>query len=206
MRSDVREGLNGTDLRLRINVVDVADGTPLPGLKIDMWHADANGRYSGYDFDPDEQPVDVAFQPPTLEETFLRGAQVTDERGRVEFLTVFPGWYAARTPHIHVKVFRGDACVLTTQLFFSGKDSDRVFDAEAYRRRRAQDTRNHADPVIAIAKEPVDGCWVELAETAGGLLGKSVLALDPDALSDPRDAPKGYSPPLGGVIHGKPVR
>ena len=39
--------------------------------------------------------------------TFLRGIQLTDERGRVEFATVVPGYYMGRTNHIHFKVREG---------------------------------------------------------------------------------------------------
>ncbi len=43
--------------------------------------------------------------------TFLRGIQFTDERGRVEFATVFPGFYMGRTNHIHFKVREGGQVV-----------------------------------------------------------------------------------------------
>ena len=36
--------------------------------------------------------------------TWLRGVQQTDEDGIVEFETIVPGWYAGRTPHIHLRV------------------------------------------------------------------------------------------------------
>ena len=40
----------------------------------------------------------------TDDETFLRGIQLTDSEGMVEFLTKFPGYYVSRTTHIHVTV------------------------------------------------------------------------------------------------------
>jgi len=39
--------------------------------------------------------------------TFLRGIQFTDADGRVEFSTVFPGFYMGRTNHVHFKVREG---------------------------------------------------------------------------------------------------
>ena len=39
--------------------------------------------------------------------TFLRGIQFTDDQGRAEFATVFPGFYMGRTNHIHFKVREG---------------------------------------------------------------------------------------------------
>jgi protocatechuate 3,4-dioxygenase beta subunit len=35
---------------------------------------------------------------------FLRGIQGTDKLGRVEFRTLYPGWYSGRAIHIHLKV------------------------------------------------------------------------------------------------------
>lgn len=40
--------------------------------------------------------------------TWLRGVQQTDEDGMVEFETIVPGWYAGRTPHIHIRVSTHD--------------------------------------------------------------------------------------------------
>jgi hypothetical protein len=35
---------------------------------------------------------------------FLRGNQIADENGTVQFTTAYPGWYEGRAIHIHVKV------------------------------------------------------------------------------------------------------
>ncbi len=43
----------------------------------------------------------------TVGQTFLRGVQFTDKRGRVTFKTIYPGHYAGRTTHIHAKVHIG---------------------------------------------------------------------------------------------------
>ena len=207
IRSDIREGVAGLPLELDLKLVDAASGRPLPGLAVDIWHADAVGRYSGYDNDPDAQPLDVRFQPPTGSDTFLRGRQLADADGRLRFVTVYPGWYASRTPHIHLKVFDGLRCVLTTQLFLAEADSEAVFQRAApYARRVARDTRNGTDVVIARAHAEVDGCWVAIRNEAGGLHGDGVLSLIPAQTSEPVDAPPGFRPPIGGVAHDKRVR
>ncbi len=46
----------------------------------------------------------------------MRGTQVSDATGRVEFATLYPGWYRGRTVHIHVKVHVGGNEVHTGQL------------------------------------------------------------------------------------------
>jgi hypothetical protein len=40
---------------------------------------------------------------------FLRGVQITDNRGLVAFTTLYPGWYSGRAIHIHMKVHVGGA-------------------------------------------------------------------------------------------------
>src|SRR5262249_47377991 len=86
--------LNAVPLTLQLKVYRVNGSaiTPLTGAHVDVWHADANGVYS------DEQALNTAGQ------TFLRGYQVTDSSGAVQFTTIYPGWYRGRTVHIHFKV------------------------------------------------------------------------------------------------------
>ena len=66
--------------------------SPLAGAQVDLWHADAGGKYS------DENSEG------TSGETYLRGYQVTDSSGLASFKTIFPGWYSGRTVHIHAMV------------------------------------------------------------------------------------------------------
>lgn len=75
---------------------------PLAGAAVQIWHADADGRYDnrGYRF---------------------RGWQRTDEAGRWWFSTIVPAVYPGRTRHYHMKVERPSGDMLTTQLFFPGE-------------------------------------------------------------------------------------
>lgn len=97
---------------------------PLPGAIVDLWHADAGGRYdnAGYRF---------------------RGHQFTDADGRFGFLTVVPGLYPGRTRHLHVRVQAPGSRLLTTQLYFSGgaaNASDRIFDSRLTMDAQASDS------------------------------------------------------------------
>lgn len=208
MRRDVRDGVPGEELALSIRLVGSDNGEPLANLTVDIWQSDATGHYSGFDFDPDAQPEDVSFQPPQSTERFLRGRQIADSEGQVEFLTIFPGWYTSRSPHIHVKVFNDGICLLTTQLFFADGDASHIFsNSPDYARARPQDTFNGSDTVIAMVGKPVDGCWVEIDRSvAGQLRGEAIFAIDVTARSTPRDAPPGFRPPMGGISHQVPVR
>jgi protocatechuate 3,4-dioxygenase beta subunit len=133
IRSDIREDRAGTPLRLAIRVRDAAC-EPLPDAVVDIWHCDADGAYSGFEAASGER--------------FLRGTQVTDARGTVEFTTVYPGWYPGRTVHIHAKVHLDRSTVLTTQLYFDDAVSDRVFAQEPYTAQGERSQRNDGDGIF----------------------------------------------------------
>jgi hydroxyquinol 1,2-dioxygenase len=74
-----RDGL-GEALTVQ-GVVLGPDRRPLSGAVVEVWHANADGRYENQD--PDNQP-----------EHNLRGRFVTDVGGRFDFRTICPGGYA----------------------------------------------------------------------------------------------------------------
>lgn len=128
LRSNITEERPGLPLKLAIEIVRLPDCTALQGLTVEIWHCDAAGYYSGYSQATVRKPFDTLVDvisnsqdghiPPVDDEMFMRGGQVTDDRGMVEFESVFPGWYDPRLTHIHVKVSRDDKAFLTTQLYF----------------------------------------------------------------------------------------
>jgi protocatechuate 3,4-dioxygenase beta subunit len=129
-RADIRPdpasgaAVEGTPMTLALNVLAVSAGgcEPLEGAIVDVWHCDALGAYSGFS-DPRQ-----GFN--TVGEQWLRGFQTTDAGGRVEFMTIYPGWYEGRATHIHFKV-RKDNLEFTSQWFFDDALSDAVHDNEA---------------------------------------------------------------------------
>ena len=136
----------GSPLRLRVEVarVDGATCAPLPGAVVDVWQCDALGVYS------DVRDFGGRFD--TRGRKFLRGYQLTDERGRAEFLTIYPGWYEGRAVHIHFKVrlVEGGRTrhELTSQLYFDDAVTDRVHALPPYSRRGRRTTRNDADRIF----------------------------------------------------------
>lgn len=117
-RNDIAEGRPGMALNLRIQVTDAAC-VPIPGARVDIWHCDADGVYSGY-------PRQLGGLD-TTGLTFLRGTQMADGDGIASFATIFPGWYPGRTPHIHFKAFPDPGRVLTGQLFFADELSQEIY-------------------------------------------------------------------------------
>ncbi|MFI8182411.1 intradiol ring-cleavage dioxygenase [Actinacidiphila glaucinigra] len=120
VRRDITEGRQGIPLLLRIAVHGVASSGPVAGAKVDVWHCDAGGHYSGHlDEDPDRphENTSLASRPATDEQRFLRGVQITDSMGVAEFATIYPGWYYSRSIHVHVKIHVGDQEVYVGQLY-----------------------------------------------------------------------------------------
>jgi protocatechuate 3,4-dioxygenase, beta subunit len=96
-------------------------GEPVRGAKLEVWQANAAGRYT-HPNDANPAPLDPNFEGFAL--------LTTDAEGRYRFKTIKPGGYPAapgliRPPHIHFDV-RGEVDVLVTQMYFQGEpDNDR---------------------------------------------------------------------------------
>lgn len=139
IRRDIREDRDGMTLRLALRVRDAGSCEPLQDAVIDIWHADARGAYSGFDRGAGGAPTDTRY---------LRGAQVTNAEGIVEFTTIYPGWYPGRAAHIHVKAHVEADTVLTTQLYFDDALSDRVYATRPYSARGTRHQRNDSDAIF----------------------------------------------------------
>jgi protocatechuate 3,4-dioxygenase beta subunit len=95
------------------------DGRAIPESLIEIWQANAAGRYA-HERDQHEAPLDPHFSG--------IGRVMTDANGAYRFLTVKPGAYpwrnhynAWRPPHIHFSLFGpGFATRLITQMYFPG--------------------------------------------------------------------------------------
>jgi protocatechuate 3,4-dioxygenase beta subunit len=95
------------------------DGRPLRGALIELWQANAAGRYR-HDVDRHPAPLDPNF--------YGAGRCLTDDEGRYRFVTVKPGAYpwpnhenAWRPAHIHFSLFgRTFTQRLVTQMYFPG--------------------------------------------------------------------------------------
>ncbi|HET6773898.1 MAG TPA: intradiol ring-cleavage dioxygenase [Acidimicrobiales bacterium] len=172
VRRDITEGLPGRPLRLGIRVVDAAC-QPVAGAVVDVWHADVDGDYSGF-ADGSGSAEDAAAGT-----TFLRGSQVADGAGIVEFGTVYPGWYQGRAVHIHVKAHLDGTTVLTSQLYFSEDVTDEVHAREPYVAHRTRDTRNEDDPIAGNPQAA--GNLLATSSAGDGVLGLVVLGVDPEA-------------------------
>jgi protocatechuate 3,4-dioxygenase beta subunit len=143
IRSDPTDGRvkSGTPLALTLQVsrLSAGDCQPLPGAQVDIWHCDGLGVYS------DVQ--DPGFN--TIGQKFLRGYQITDARGEARFVTLYPGWYAGRTVHIHFKIRTAPVAqrsfAFTSQLYFDDGLTDRVHADPPYAAKGQRTARNQQD-------------------------------------------------------------
>lgn len=113
------EGSGGTASGEVINVFGTVfnqDGHPIAGAKIDLWQANALGRYMHGGDMREDLPLDPHFQGSAV--------LVTDSEGRYRFRTIRPGIYAfggtPRPRHIHFDITSRRAR-LTTQMYFPGE-------------------------------------------------------------------------------------
>ncbi len=93
-----------------------ADGKPIEDAMVDLWQANAAGRYRHHR-DKNRAPLDPNFQGWAIVKS--------GREGRFRFKTIFPGIYPAsaewlRPPHIHFKVSKSGYTDLTTQMYFPG--------------------------------------------------------------------------------------
>ncbi|MFC3180888.1 intradiol ring-cleavage dioxygenase [Cypionkella sinensis] len=166
LRSDITEGKPGLPLQLRLQVV-TADCAPVVGARVDVWHCDATGVYSGVQ--------NMGAGGDTTGQNFLRGTQMTDVAGVASFQTVFPGWYRGRTTHIHYKVFLDQRSVLTSQIFFDEAVIAEIYaEHSAYARRDKRDVMNVDDGIAADAGA---GAYARVRMTAPDGVAEAALVV-----------------------------
>ncbi|MEV4318823.1 intradiol ring-cleavage dioxygenase [Actinocrispum sp. NPDC049592] len=167
IRSDIREDRSGTPLLLAMRVRDAAC-KPLANAVVDIWHCDATGEYSGFE-------SGTQGGKRTDQKTYLRGAQVTNADGVVQFQTIYPGWYQGRAVHIHFKVHIDKATVLTSQLYFDEKVSDAVYTKQSYAAHNGRRTGNAQDGIF------VQGNVLTLTPQGDGYLGVMTVGVESQA-------------------------
>jgi protocatechuate 3,4-dioxygenase beta subunit len=169
IRSDITSGQPGAPLELALQVVRAGDCATLANARVDVWHADALGLYSGYE---KQSGVGGISTKAAVGQQYLRGTQTTDAAGNVQFRTIFPSWYGGRTPHVHVKVFLGGNEVVASQIFFPDEITREVFNEwRPYRDHAAKRTTfNHNDPI-----KP--GVYSDVARQRGSYAAKAVLVV-----------------------------
>lgn len=145
-RNNITEGRPGLPLNLSINVVNINNGcAPIPNARIDIWHCDKDGYYSGY------TNAGYLGSQNNVGQIFFRGIQLTDLNGQANFVTIYPGWYGGRAAHIHAQIFLGANAVLqaTTQFAFPPAITTAVNGTSQYSTHGQNPTTNTNDNVFS---------------------------------------------------------
>jgi protocatechuate 3,4-dioxygenase alpha subunit len=106
----------GERIAVEGRVID-GDGAPVPDAMIELWQANAAGRYNHPDDRQDDKPIDPHFRG--------FGRVATDAEGRFRVVTVKPGpvpgrGNALQAPHINIALFaRGLLKHLYTRIYFA---------------------------------------------------------------------------------------
>ncbi len=113
-----RQNPAGQRIVIEGRVID-GDGAPVPDALIELWQANAAGRYAHPDDRQADKPVDPNFRG--------YGRAATDNAGAYRFVTIKPGPVPGRgnslqAPHLNLAVFaRGMLKQLFTRLYFAGE-------------------------------------------------------------------------------------
>jgi protocatechuate 3,4-dioxygenase beta subunit len=144
-RQDVTEENSGTPLELTMTIVNVNnDCAPIPNARVDIWHCNKDGYYSGFS----NQPGYLGTKS-YVGETFFRGIQLTDNNGEVHFTTIYPGWYPGRVTHIHFQVFLNSILSATSQMAFPETLNTTVYNTALYSAHGQNPTKNTNDNVFS---------------------------------------------------------
>jgi protocatechuate 3,4-dioxygenase beta subunit len=178
LRRDIAEDRQGLALRLGLRLCAGDGQAPLSDVLVEIWHADRDGRYSGFgpiEVEPGKEVTSASVSREVVapEETFLRGAARTDEHGMCEFSTIYPGWYPSRTVHIHLIARLTGREHATTQMYFPDELSDEVFAQPPYAGRPERDTRNGTDSIFAGGGEET---ILRIRRSPAGLTGVLAMA------------------------------
>lgn len=121
-RQDVRENKAGVQFNLKMKIIGVNNCEPMQNLRVNIWHCDKDGLYSGYDNSMNAGQAGL---------TYLRGYQMTDANGEVDFVTIFPGWYNGRICHIHFQVYVSSVYAAISQMSFDVATKNAIYAANS---------------------------------------------------------------------------
>ncbi|KAJ3979898.1 Intradiol ring-cleavage dioxygenase [Lentinula detonsa] len=207
IRNNVTEGQLGVPLTLDIAVIDVTTCEPMEDVLVEIWAANATGIYSGYSAMIGGKPPSrgdghhrqPASQPLSRNETFLRGGAPTSSDGVVELVTVYPGFYAGRTAHIHTMIHmnweRSDNGTFVStsgtvlhigQFFFQETWNDKVYATSPYIENNNKRTHNNEDRQMEDSEDADGNSAILDISAAGedlteGLVGFVTVVVNPRA-------------------------
>ncbi len=168
VRENIIGDRTGVALLITLTIQDQSDEcNPMAGVYVDVWHCDAKGDYSEYG-GTSMQSTNYTTQH------FLRGRQTTDANGQASFISIFPGWYNGRAPHIHIEVLNTNgSSIRVSQIAFPKTICDTVYATSGYN--GTANTLNENDNVFS---DSLDGNMADSVTgnvTDGYTLTKTII-------------------------------
>lgn len=168
VRENIVGDRTGVALLINLTIQDQSDDCqPMANVLVDLWHCDAEGNYSQYGGTQMQQTN-------YTNNNFLRGRGTTDSDGNVSFISIFPGWYSGRAPHIHLEVLdSSENSIRVTQIAFPKDTCDTVYATSGYN--GTADTLNASDNVFS---DSLDGNMLDSLTgntTDGYTLTKTII-------------------------------
>ena len=98
----------GEPLYIKGKVTD-AFGVPISNAKIKIWQTNSAGKYHSL----------LETYSTYLDPNFIMSGEAnTDNLGNYEFITIFPGFYDDRAPHINLIISHDDFGIIETEFYF----------------------------------------------------------------------------------------
>jgi protocatechuate 3,4-dioxygenase beta subunit len=110
----------GEPLYIRGKIID-AFKIPIEGAIVKIWQTNASGKYHTL-LNKSSKFVDPSF--------VMSGQSVSDNLGNYEFITIFPGYYDDRAPHINFIISHKRFGIIETEVYFDKhfrNESDPVY-------------------------------------------------------------------------------
>jgi protocatechuate 3,4-dioxygenase, beta subunit len=105
----------GTPMEIQGRVRDISGGL-VAQAQVEIWQCDDTGKYR-HPRDDGEGPAQRGFQG--------FGRMRTAADGAYAFRTIKPVMYGGRPPHVHFRVIAAGFTTLTTQMYFTGENTER---------------------------------------------------------------------------------
>jgi protocatechuate 3,4-dioxygenase beta subunit len=147
VRTDIKDGQTGVPLTVKVIIKNTnANCAIVQGAFVELWHCNRQGYYS--EFGPSNSGGMQSSDQTAFD--FLRGKQVTDSTGTATFLSVYPGWYNGRAPHMHLHIYNATGVSkLITQIAFTESVSNTIYTTSPFYTGQVQNVSNANDNVFS---------------------------------------------------------
>jgi protocatechuate 3,4-dioxygenase beta subunit len=147
VRTDIKDGQTGVPLTIKVIVKNTNDNCAIvQGAFVEIWHCNKQGFYS--EFGPANSGGMQTSDQTALD--FCRGKQISDSTGTATFLSIYPGWYNGRAPHIHMHIYNATGVSkLVSQIAFTEAISNSVYTTSPLYNGQVQNVSNASDNVFS---------------------------------------------------------